>query len=168
MCVVLLPIHAFFSFILGMGVVPSIFCQAYCGMTSLLNVKKNKKNQGSFRASFFSLIFLKQVGSGDSSVAERQTHNQKVLGSSRGRSGQRIFFSRVNYLCWLLFWYLFHPRMTAAACERSWSLPQKCWWQVAAKHACTLHMRLLNKVILHVCMVYTEHAHRTCTQQVYT
>ena len=57
-----------------------------------LNVK-TKQNQGSFGASFFSPIFLKQVGSGDSSVAERQTHNRKVLGS---RSGWRIFFSRVN------------------------------------------------------------------------
>ena len=57
-----------------------------------LNVK-TKQNQGSFRASFFSPIFLKQVGGGDSSVAERQTHDRKVLDS---RSGWRIFFFRVN------------------------------------------------------------------------
>ena len=40
--------------------------------------------------------FSLPVGSEDSSVAERQTRNQKVLGSSHGRSGWRIFFSRVN------------------------------------------------------------------------
>ena len=36
---------------------------------------------------------------------ERQTRDRKVAGSSPGRSGGRIYFSRVNFLCWLLFWY---------------------------------------------------------------
>ena len=30
---------------------------------------------------------------------ERRTHDRKVPGSSPGRSGGRIFFSRVNFLC---------------------------------------------------------------------
>ena len=34
---------------------------------------------------------------------ERQTHDQKVASSNPGRSGGRIFFSRVNFVCWLLF-----------------------------------------------------------------
>ena len=46
---------------------------------------------------------------------ERRTRDRKVPGSSPGRSGGRIFFSRVNCLCWLLFRYLFHPRVTAVA-----------------------------------------------------
>ena len=36
---------------------------------------------------------------------ERQIRDRKVAGSSPGRSGGRIFFSSVNFLCWLLFLY---------------------------------------------------------------
>ena len=60
-------------------------------------------------------------GSGGSSVVEWHTCNWKVLGLSPGRSRQRIFFSRLNCLCWLLFRYPFHPRVTAAARKRSHS-----------------------------------------------
>ena len=42
----------------------------------------------------------------------------------------RVFFSRVNFLCWLLFRYPFHPRVTAVAHKRSWSFCPKCRWQV--------------------------------------
>ena len=38
-------------------------------------------------------------GSGDSSGVERQTLDRKVAGSSPGRSGGRMFFSRVNLHC---------------------------------------------------------------------
>ena len=34
---------------------------------------------------------------------ERLTHDGKVLSSNPGVSGRRIFFSRVNFVCWLLF-----------------------------------------------------------------
>ena len=34
---------------------------------------------------------------------ERQTRDPKVSCSNPGRSGGRIFFSRINYVCWLLF-----------------------------------------------------------------
>ena len=33
---------------------------------------------------------------------ECQTHHRKVQGSSPGRSGWRIFFSMVNFKCWLI------------------------------------------------------------------
>ena len=33
---------------------------------------------------------------------ERWTHDQKVASSNPGKSGERIFFSRVNFVCWLL------------------------------------------------------------------
>ena len=42
---------------------------------------------------------------------ERRT----VAGSNPSGSGGRIFFSRVNFLCWLLFRYPFHPSVTAVA-----------------------------------------------------
>ena len=34
---------------------------------------------------------------------ERRTHDRKVVSLNPGRSGGRIFFSRVNFVCWLLF-----------------------------------------------------------------
>ena len=34
---------------------------------------------------------------------ERGTRDQKVASSNPGRRGGRIFFSRVNFVCWLLF-----------------------------------------------------------------
>ena len=62
---------------------------------------------------------------------ERRARDRKVAGSN---PCWRIFFSRViNFLCWLLFRYPFHPRVTAVARERPRSLCQKCRWQVATK-----------------------------------
>ena len=57
-------------------------------------------------------------GAGIAQWLERRTRDRKVLGSSPGRSGGRIFFSRVNILCWLLFRYPFHPRVTADPVKR--------------------------------------------------
>ena len=94
---------------------------------------------------------------------ERWTRDQKVEGSSPGRSGGRIFISRVNFLCRLLFRYQFHPRVTSVARKRSRSFCQKCRLQVTANHTCTLRMwcriRWHCKVV-HSCMVYKECAPR--------
>ena len=60
-------------------------------------------------------------------------------------SGGRILFSRVNFLCWLLFRYTIHPRVTAVARKKSRSFCQKCRWQDTAEHACTLRMWLCMK-----------------------
>ena len=82
------------------------------------------------------------------------------LGSSPGR---KIFFTIVNFLRWLLFCYLFHPRVTAVARERSWSFCQKRWWQVAANHTCFLRMWLWIKwhcKLVHGCVLSTESAPR--------
>ena len=46
---------------------------------------------------------------------ERRTRDWKVAGSNLCRGGGRIFFSRVDFLCWLLLRYPFHPRVTAVA-----------------------------------------------------
>ena len=37
------------------------------------------------------------------SMLERRTRNRKVTSSNPGRRDGRIFFSRVNFVCWLLF-----------------------------------------------------------------
>ena len=103
-------------------------------------------------------FLLFDYGVGIAQCLERRTRDWKVTGSNPCRSCGRIFFSRVNFLCWLLFRYPFHPRITAVARKRSRSFCQKCRWQVTAKHAYTLCMWLCMK--WHGCMVYTELAPR--------
>ena len=82
-------------------------------------------------------------GAGIAQWLERRTRDWKVAGSNPCWNGGRIFFSRVDFLCWLLFRYPFHPRVTTVARKRSRSFCQKCRWQVTAKHAYTLRMWLL-------------------------
>ena len=84
-------------------------------------------------------------GAGIAQWLERRIRDRKVVGSNPCWSGGRIFFSRVNFLCWLLFRYPFHPRLTAVASKRSRSFCQKRRWQVTAKHAYTLRMWLCMK-----------------------
>ena len=99
-------------------------------------------------------------GAGIVQWLERRIRDRKVSGSNLCRSGGRIFFSRVNLLCWLLFRYPFHSPVTR---KRSRSFRQKCRWQVTAKHAYTLPMRLWMKQhckLVHGWMVYTELAPR--------
>ena len=84
-------------------------------------------------------------GAGIAQWLERRTRDRKVAGSNPCWSGGRIFFSRVNFLCWLLFRYPFHPRVTAVTRKRPRSSCQKCRWQVTAKHAYTLRMWLCMK-----------------------
>ena len=84
-------------------------------------------------------------GAGIAQWLERRTRDWKVVGSNPCWSGGRIFFSKVDFLCWLLFRYPFHPRVTAVTRKRSQSFCQKCRWQVTAKHAYTLGMWLCMK-----------------------
>ena len=84
-------------------------------------------------------------GAGIAQWLERRTRDWRVAGSNPCWSGGRIFFSRVNFLCWLLFRYPFHPRVTAVARKRPRSFCQKRRWQVTAKHAYTLRMWLCMK-----------------------
>ena len=83
------------------------------------------------------------TGAGIAQWLERRTRDWKVAGSNPCWNGGRIFFSRVDFLCWLLFRYPFHPRVTTVARKKSRSFCQKCRWQVTAKHAYTLRMWLL-------------------------
>ena len=99
-------------------------------------------------------------GVGIAEWLERQTRDWKVAGLNPCRSGWRLFFSMVDFLCWLLFRYPFHPSVTAIACKRSRSFCQKCRWQVTAKHAYTLCMWLFMK--WHGAWLYG--VHRTCTE----
>ena len=81
--------------------------------------------------SWFAFVFL---GAGIAQWLERRTaRDSKVAGSNPCWNGGRIFFSRVDFLCWLLFRYPFHPRVTTVARKKSRSFCQKCRWQVTAK-----------------------------------
>ena len=99
--------------------------------------------------SCFCFVFLKfkflsvehkSGGAGMAQWLERRTRDWKVAGSNPCWNGGRIFFSRVDFLCWLLFRYPFHPRVTTAARKKSRSFCQKCRWHVTAKHAYTLRI----------------------------
>ena len=69
--------------------------------------------------------------------SERWTREQKIASLNPSRSGGRIFFSRVNFVYWLLFRVHSTPRVTAVACKRPQSLCQKYRRQVTPKHAYT-------------------------------
>ena len=71
-------------------------------------------------------------------VGELRTRDRKVAGSSPDRSGGRIFFSGINFLCWLLPRYALHHRVTAVARKKYRSFCQKCRWLMTAKHVCSL------------------------------
>ena len=80
---------------------------------------------------------------------EHRSRDWKVAGSNPCWNGGRIFFSRVDFLCWLLFRYPFHPRVTTVARKKSRSFCQKCRWQVTAKHAYTLRCGFYWTVLRH-------------------
>ena len=84
-------------------------------------------------------------GAGIAQWLEHWTSDWRVAGLNPCRSGERILFSRANFLCWLLFRYPFQPSVTAVARKRSRSFCQRCRWQVTAKHACTLRVWLCMK-----------------------
>ena len=85
---------------------------------------------------------------------ERRTRDQKVAGSNPCWSGGIIFFSRVIFLCWLLFRYPFHTRVTAVARKRSRSFCQKCRLQLNTHTHYVCGFAWSDMV--HGSMVYTE------------
>ena len=103
---------------------------------------------------FVPVIDQLMMGCQDSTVVECRTCDRKFTRLSPGRSGRRMFFSRVNFSCWLLIQYRLHPCAKAAACERSQSFCQKYRWKVM-----WLWMKWHCKLV-HGCMVYTENALR--------
>ena len=69
--------------------------------------------------------YIMSLGAGIAPWLEHQTRDWKVAGSNPCWNGGRIFFSRVDFLCWLLFRYPFHPRVTTVARKKSRSFCQK-------------------------------------------
>ena len=97
-------------------------------------------------------------GAGIAQWLERRTRDWKVVGSNPCWSGGRIFFSRVDFLCWLLFRYLFHPRVTAVARKRSRSFCQRSRLQLNTHtpYVCGFAWSDME----HGCLVYTGLAPR--------
>ena len=69
---------------------------------------------------------------------EHWTWDQKVAGLSPGRSGTRIFFSRIKFLFWLSFGVC-SPYVNTVAQKRPQSFGQKCRWQLTPKPVNTLN-----------------------------
>ena len=69
---------------------------------------------------------------GGRSLTERRTRDWKVAGlveSLQERRGNFLLQELTQFLFWLLFRYLFHPRVTAVVRKRSQSFCQKCRWR---------------------------------------
>ena len=115
---------------------------------------------GSVALSCFTLSRLSVPGAGIAQWLERRTRNWKVAGSNPCWSGGIIFFSRVDFLCWLLFRYSFHPRVTAVARKRSRSFCQKCRGRLELNTHTPYVCGFAWSGMEHGCMVYTELAPR--------
>ena len=76
------------------------------------------------------VICIALLGAWIAQWLERRTRDWKVAGSNPCWNGGRIFFSRVDFLCWLLIRYPFHPRVTTVARKKSRSFCQKCRLQL--------------------------------------
>ena len=83
------------------------------------------------------LILFSEKGAG---IAQWLSSALLIKRASPGRSLRRIFFFMVNFLCWLLFWYRFHLRVTAVARTKSQSFCLRCRWQVRGQHTCALYV----------------------------
>ena len=75
------------------------------------------------------------VVAGTACWLQRRTRARKIVSSNPGRSGRRIFFSRVCVLT--LIRCPFQPSVTAVARKRPRSFCQKCRWQITPRHAYT-------------------------------
>ena len=120
----------------GIGHNLSLICQ----MTSedikhqLIIIKTRVAYNNSLLACKYKVYKLHQryilKGAGIAQWLERWTRDWKVAGSNPCWNGGRIFFSRVDFLCWLLFRYPFHPRVTTVARKKSRSFCRKCRLQL--------------------------------------
>ena len=65
-------------------------------------------------------------------------HLEGFASSNPGRSGWRIFFSRVNFVCWLLFGVHSTPVLLQWHVKDPGHSAKSAVWQVTPKHAYTL------------------------------
>ena len=93
-----------------------------CGMLSFCT----NETDVVFKKFHFTMLTVRTVLTDhcrDSLLVERRAHVRKAASSNPGSSGGIIFFSRVNFMCWLLFdvrstpvlpqWHVKHPGHSA-------------------------------------------------------
>ena len=61
-------------------------------------------------------------------MVEHWTQNCEVVGSSPIRSGRRLFFSRVSFLCWLRFRYQFRNETVEWLSPLPILMQESFWW----------------------------------------
>ena len=99
-------------------------------------------------------------GSGDSAVVRAPDSWLKGRGFESLQVRWKKFFSRVDFLCWLLFPYPFHPRVTAVARKRSLSFCQSAGGRLQLNTHSPYVCGFAWSDMVHGCMVYTELAPR--------
>ena len=122
-----------------------LWCLRFCNTRNVSIIVYAEQERKKDKSSQVTDSHSVTLGAGTAQWLERWIHDWKTVGSNPCRSSGKIFFSKVNFLCCLLFWYPFHPRVTTVTCKRPRSCCQKCRWQVTAKYACTLHIWLCMK-----------------------
>ena len=97
-------------------------------------------------------------GSGDSSVVREPHSWLKGRGFESLQERREIFFSRVNFLCWLSFLYPFHPRVTGVKDHghSAKSAGGRLQLNTHTPYVCGFAW----SDMVHGCMVYTELAPR--------
>ena len=71
------------------------------GLERLL--KANKGKNSAHNRHFFNGAVQNNREAGIARVLDRRTRDRKAASSNPGRNAGRIFFSGVNFVCWLLF-----------------------------------------------------------------
>ena len=85
----------------------------------------------------------------DSLSGEQRTRDRKLASSNPGRSGRRIFFSRVNF-CADSYSVSVPLYVTAMSRKRPRSFCQECRWQVTPKHAYTFDPTKSELSLIHI------------------
>ncbi len=99
-------------------------------------------------------------GAGIAQWLEHRTRDWKVAGSNPCWNGGRIFFSRVDFLCWLLFRYPFHPRVTTVAKKDPGHSAKSAGGMLQLNTHTPYVCGFAWSDMVHGCMVYTELAPR--------
>ena len=99
-------------------------------------------------------------GAGIAQWLERRTRIWTVACSNPCWNGRRIFFSTVDFLCWLLFRYPFHPRVTAVARKNPGHPAKNAGSRLQLNTHAPYVCGLAWSDIVHGCMVCTELAPR--------
>ena len=69
------------------------------GCARVFSLSSPPSSSSSFSSGHPDIISVADIRNWDSSVVERRTHDRKISGSNPAKSGEKLFFSGVNFLC---------------------------------------------------------------------